>query len=586
MSKSRKNKKQHQEEQPTTKKRDTYLRVDDMSAALWYHQRKSFLRSAFILVLLFSATVVILFGDVLFLAQRNSSETSTPSSASFDDGVGVSNQAVAQDVDRNEPAESKQVEIEEIHGKVDVMEENFVDESSLSSSLSSTTTTTETETTKASKLTQMQKDTLKKVVGVEFFDDLIPPDYVPQTEYKSPCWSVDDNLRCLPFFYVLGHWQSGGQDLIGRLVKHPEVVGSRHFHFWNEPRPPREYWQGYGFATDAIRKNDDTKDLIFGDDSPGTFANSWSESTRLHLSFAEDVKECWLKCQEKPNDIPDGKTQTERRRCIDGDLEDQNAEPIGCGRQAMKNDPPSELGGHGMSVPHLMRYAYDIRDENARGDESMASKLKFILLLREPAERLHDAFWHYDHYQKYFGASEDGFDQFATEMTNHFKVCESEHSANGCARRFETYHPKFEAVFFHADQLIKNMYSVWIERWFQVFDKEQFLFLRSEDVFGLPNPISATPSDYENNEKSRKLGMSEALQKVARHLNLGEMSDALMEQMVEMPETDDARVLKKGKMSPMRKETRALLNEFYQPFLVELAEKIGDEAFMWDDFRR
>ena len=114
-----------------------------MSAALWYHQRKSFLRSAFILVLLFSATVVILFGDVLFLAQRNSSETSTSSSASFDDGVGVSNQAVAQDVDRNEPAESKQVEIEEIHGKVDVMEENFLDESS-------TTTTTETETTKAS----------------------------------------------------------------------------------------------------------------------------------------------------------------------------------------------------------------------------------------------------------------------------------------------------------------------------------------------------------------------------------------------------------------------------------------------------
>ena len=107
------------ETQPTTKKRDTYLRADDMSAALWYHQRKSFLRSAFILVLLFSATVVILFGDVLFLAQRNSSETSTSSSAaSFDDGVGVSNQAVAQDVDRKEPTESKQVESEEIHDEI------------------------------------------------------------------------------------------------------------------------------------------------------------------------------------------------------------------------------------------------------------------------------------------------------------------------------------------------------------------------------------------------------------------------------------------------------------------------------------
>ena len=54
-----------------------------------------------------------------------------------DDGVGVSNQAVAQEVDRKEPTESKQVESEEIHGKVDVMEENFLDESS-------TTTTTET----------------------------------------------------------------------------------------------------------------------------------------------------------------------------------------------------------------------------------------------------------------------------------------------------------------------------------------------------------------------------------------------------------------------------------------------------------
>ena len=71
------------------------------------------------------------------------------------------------------------------------------------------------------------------------------------------------------------------------------------------------------------------------------------------------------------------------------------------------------------------------------------------------------------------------------------------------------------------------MYSVWIERWFEVFDKEQFLFLRSEDVYGLPNPISATPLDYENNEK-KKLGMVEALRKIAKHLNIGEISSAMM----------------------------------------------------------
>jgi N-acetylgalactosamine 4-sulfate 6-O-sulfotransferase len=582
-----------------------------MSAVLWYHQRKSFVRLAVILILLLSATVVILFGDVLFLAQRNAF-TSSADDVEREIRLGDLNEA---DENRNEEVESKQVEESMVPGntlgeeylnimereeekeeeeivevddianrKVDVVEEDTVAEQPSSSTSLSTSTTTTT-TTKAAKLTQVQKDTLEKLVGVEFFDGLVPPDYVPQAEYKSPCWSAGDRtLQCMPFFYVLGHWQSGGQDLIGRLVKHPNVIGTRHFHFWNEPRPPREYSQGYGFATETIRKSEEVaKDLIFGDDSPGTFANSWSESTRLHLSFAEDVQQCWTKCQEKSNETPEGKTQTERRRCIDGDLEDQNAEPIGCGRQAMKNDPPSELGGHGMSVPHLMRYAYDIRDSNG---ENTASRLKFILVLREPAERLHDAFWHYDHYQKYFGASEDGFDKFATEMMGHFKLCESEHSTKGCARRFETYHPKFEAVFFHADQLIKNMYSVWLERWFQVFDKEQFLFLRSEDVFGLPNPVSATPWDYENNEKKKKRGMSEALRKISKHLNIGEITDAMLEQMIEMPETDDARVLQKGKISPMRKETRELLNEFYQPFLEELADNIGDEAFLWDGFRR
>ena len=48
-----------------------------MSTAPWYQQRKSFFRSAFIIVLLLSAIVVILFGDILFLAQRNLKRTST-----------------------------------------------------------------------------------------------------------------------------------------------------------------------------------------------------------------------------------------------------------------------------------------------------------------------------------------------------------------------------------------------------------------------------------------------------------------------------------------------------------------------------
>ena len=514
------------------------------TSPFWFNQKRHFVRITLILILLTLACVIVLFQEQVLLS---SFIYSSP----------------------NNNDNNKQKEI-----VLTVAAETNVEDSNIINSIDD-----------CKRLSKEQKETLENIIGRDFFTNVIPRNFELKDEYKNPCWGdeVNKELRCLPYFYVLGHWQSGGQDLIARLVKHTENLGTRHFHWWNEPRPANDYVQGYRFASDAIRTSEeDTKSLIFGDDSPGTFANSWSESTRLHLQFAETVKQCWLKCQEKPNDVPDGLKQTERRRCIDGDLEEQTKEPIGCGRQATMNDPPSEMGGHGMSVPHLMRMIYEIGGTETK---CAAKKLKFILLLREPAERLHDAFWHYDHYQKYFGASEDGFDKFALEMTNHFHACEQEHGSKGCARRFETYHPKFEAVFFHADQLIKNMYSVWLERWLQVFSKEQFLFLRSEDVFGLPNPISANALDYENNERKRKRGIEEALRKIAKHLEIDEISEGLMEQMVEIPETDDARVMKKGKNSPMRPESRNLLNKFYEPFLSELSKTIGDESFMWNDFR-
>ena len=77
-----------------------------MSAVLWYHQRKSFARLAVILILLLSATVVILFGDVLFLAQRNAI-TSSADDVERVLSLGDVNEA---DVNRNEEVESKQVE--------------------------------------------------------------------------------------------------------------------------------------------------------------------------------------------------------------------------------------------------------------------------------------------------------------------------------------------------------------------------------------------------------------------------------------------------------------------------------------------
>ena len=114
-----------------------------------------------------------------------------------------------------------------------------------------------------------RKGCVRKLIGLEFLDGLVPTSYVPQTEYKSPCWIAKDgdknSLRCLPFFYVLGHWQSGGQDIIGRLVQHQGVLGTRHF-FLERTEAAARVLAGYQFATDAIQENENKKDLIFGDD--------------------------------------------------------------------------------------------------------------------------------------------------------------------------------------------------------------------------------------------------------------------------------------------------------------------------------
>ena len=109
--------------------------------------------------------------------------------------------------------------------------------------------------------------------------------------------------------------------------------------------------------------------------------------------------------------------------------------------------------------------------------------VKIIAVLREPVARLHAAAPHYEHYAERLGAGAAGFDEFVNLFVDAFEECASEHGAEGCAHRFEAYHPKYEAVFYHADQLIKTMYAVFLEGWLAMFGAENVLVLRTEDVF-------------------------------------------------------------------------------------------------------
>lgn len=141
-------------------------------------------------------------------------------------------------------------------------------------------------------------------------------------------------------------------------------------------------------------------------------------------------------------------------------------------------------------------------------------EVKIVAVLREPAARMHAAFWTYEHYRHRFGATAVGFSAFAAEFVERFGECAREHGWEGCAHRFEAYGARYEKVFYHADQLIKSMYSTFLEGWLQMFGRGDVLVLRTEDVFS-------------KSEKTRKA----ALLRAVAHLGLDEPTEEVLDRM-------------------------------------------------------
>lgn len=403
---------------------------------------------------------------------------------------------------------------------------------------------------------------------------------------RNPCWrdAATGTPRCLPLYHVVGAWQSGGQDFNAKLATHPDVRFAPQTHFWNEDRPIDEYLARYdafareamsdAAAADADESASESSAVVVGDPSPGVFANTWTESQRLHRTFKDVVATCWRACQSLPDKPPPGSppgTPTERRACVDG--VDGDDDSVGCGEKAARADPPRESpGGHALSVPHLVRAAY--------GDR--ADAVRVVAVFREPRARTRAAFWHYEHYRKFFGDDEAGFSAFVDAFADAFESCEAEHGREGCAHRFEAYHPKYEAVFYHCDQLIKSMYGTFARGWLEMFGREGFLALRSEDVFSQDQTVRV-----------------EQLRRAIRHLGLRELSDEKLREMDASPGMEeDARLATRdggesdaaggaggraGGGSVADPRAMARLAQIFEPEKRALAEMFQDEAFLWRD---
>ena len=121
------------------------------------------------------------------------------------------------------------------------------------------------------------------------------------------------------------------------------------------------------------------------------------------------------------------------------------------------------------SVPQLVRAAY--------GDFQPA----LLVLLRRPWARMHSAFYNYVHYRNRFGATPAGEAAWANESVGAFRRCERRFGTDHCALSFESLVRENEEVFYHCDQLIKGMYSVFLKRWRK--EHARLLLLRAEQYY-------------------------------------------------------------------------------------------------------
>ena len=106
-------------------------------------------------------------------------------------------------------------------------------------------------------------------------------------------------------------------------------------------------------------------------------------------------------------------------------------------------------------------------------------------------------------------------------------------------------------------KLTVGLYYVHLAKWLQFYGKEQFLFLRMEDI---------------------KNGIQQIVTRILHFLEL----DRVPPQQVQWWFEKKANA-RKANYPQMNNETRTLLDNFYQPYNKMLSELVGDERFLWDD---
>lgn len=161
-------------------------------------------------------------------------------------------------------------------------------------------------------------------------------------------------------------------------------------------------------------------------------------------------------------------------------------------------------------------------------------EIKFIVLLRNPVKRAYSHYWH----EVKIGVEKLSFEKAINAENKRLKG-EYQKVLKG----------KYSFNHYHFAYLAQGKYIYQLKRWFSFFPKEQFLILKSEDLFAYP---------------------SQTMKKVFRFL--------------ELPENVSISFQKKYhqlRYPPMKEAIQKKLFQYFQPYNYKLYEFLGKD-FEWE----
>jgi N-acetylgalactosamine 4-sulfate 6-O-sulfotransferase len=175
---------------------------------------------------------------------------------------------------------------------------------------------------------------------------------------------------------------------------------------------------------------------------------------------------------------------------------------------------------------------------------------RLILMVREPSSRYYSAYWYYDRryriYSRRFGRTgADAFAKMVTTDVAEFSSCRQTSTARRCAR----------STFYVAEQLVKGMYSLFLEPWLATFPASQLLVLRVEDYRDAPTLH---------------------IRQLLAFLSLPKPSMRVWHRMISQPQAN--RRAPGGE--PMLAHTQRTLIQFYSEFNEQLAAMMGDDRYL------